>query len=160
MRCPFCKLDRDRVIDTRPSEDGHVTRRRRECLECGRRYTTHERLEDLPLRIVKKNGQRAPFNREKLLGGILRSLEKRPVSQQQAEALADEIERELLEKPEREVPSHEIGGMVMEKLRGVDKVAYVRFASVYREFKTVDEFLKEIKTISPRGEKKGSKGGK
>jgi len=155
MRCPYCKKDRDRVIDTRPSEDGHVTRRRRECLDCGRRYTTHERLEDLPLRIIKKNGQRAPFAREKLLSGIMKALEKRPVSMQQAESLVDAVESEVLEKPTREVSSSEVGEIGMRRLRDLDEVAYVRFASVYREFKEVDEFVREIRSISAKGGKHG-----
>lgn len=151
MRCPYCKEDRDKVIDTRPGEDGYVTRRRRECLECGRRYTTHERLEEMPLRVIKKNNQRVPFDRAKILGGILRSVEKRPVSQDTAEALVDQIESEILEHFEREVTTTEIGEMVMRKLREVDTVAYIRFASVYREFKEVGEFLREIDTIAKRG---------
>lgn len=151
MRCPYCKEDRDKVIDTRPGEDGYVTRRRRECLECGRRYTTHERLEEMPLRVIKKNNQRVPFDRGKILGGILRSVEKRPVSQETAEALVDQIESEILEHFEREVTTTEIGEMVMRKLRDVDTVAYIRFASVYREFKEVGEFLREIDTIAKRG---------
>ncbi len=161
MRCPFCKQDRDRVIDTRPSDDGHVTRRRRQCLECNRRYTTHERLEDLPLRVVKKNGRRTPFNREKLLAGVMRALEKRPVSMQQAEDLVDSVEIEILDRPEREVTSSEIGEILMRKLRALDPVAYVRFASVYREFKEVGEFVKEIRSISTKGGKNAtSKSGK
>ncbi len=147
MRCPYCKQDHDKVIDTRPSEDGHVTRRRRECLACGRRYTTHERLEEIPLKVIKKNSTRVPFDRARILSGIAKALEKRPVHPDQAESIADEIEREILEQHEREVTSTVIGEMVMEKLRRLDKVAYVRFASVYRDFKTVEEFRKEIDTI-------------
>ena len=153
MRCPYCKEDRDRVIDTRPSDDGHVTRRRRECLVCGRRYTTHERLEDLPLRVIKKDGERVPFDREKLVSGVNKALEKRPVSLQQVQDLVDKIESEILESAEREVTSQEIGEMLMRHLRDLDEVAYVRFASVYREFKAVDEFVEEVKTISGGGKR-------
>jgi len=151
MRCPFCKQDQDRVIDTRPSQNGHAIRRRRECLACKRRFTTHEKVEDLPLRVVKKNGQRVPFDREKIVSGVMKSLEKRPVSIQQAQEMVDQIESEVLERPEREIPSAEIGDMVMIRLRELDEVAYVRFASVYREFKAVDEFLREIDSISQGG---------
>lgn len=155
MRCPYCKQDKDRVIDTRPGDDGHVTRRRRECLACGKRYTTHERLEELPLRVIKKNGTRVPFSREKLLGGVMKALEKRPVSMQQAEDLVDAVESELLERPDREVATRVIGEILMRRLRNLDPVAYVRFASVYREFKEVDEFVREIREIAGKGGKHG-----
>lgn len=155
MRCPYCKKDQDRVVDTRGGDDGNVIRRRRECLECGRRFTTHERLEDLPLRVVKKNGVRVSFDRNKLLSGVLKALEKRPVSRERAEELVDAIESEALERFEREIPTREVGEIVMRRLRDVDEVAYVRFASVYREFKAVDEFLAEIKNISGQGGRDG-----
>lgn len=148
MRCPFCKKDEDRVIDTRPSEGGHVIRRRRECMACSRRYTTHERLEDLPLRVIKKDGQRVPFDRKKVLAGIERALQKRPFGPQDYEALADAVESEVLESTEREIPSQDIGAIVMRRLRDIDEVAYVRFASVYRDFKAVDEFVQEVETMS------------
>lgn len=151
MRCPYCKQDRDRVIDTRLGEDGYVTRRRRECLECGRRYTTHERLEEMPLRVIKKNNQRTAFDREKILKGIIRSVEKRPVSRETVETVVDQIERQILETHDREITTTKIGEIVMEKLRDLDMVAYIRFASVYREFKEVGEFLREIDTIAKRG---------
>ncbi|MBN2713723.1 MAG: transcriptional repressor NrdR [Planctomycetes bacterium] len=156
MRCPYCKQDKDRVIDTRPSDDGHITRRRRECLECGRRYTTHERLEELPLRVIKKNGQRVPFDRSNIVSGLMKSLEKRPVSMQQIQEIADSIESEVLESIDREIMSEDIGRMVMNRLRDVDEVAYVRFASVYREFKAVGDFVEEVKTISGKGGKRVS----
>ena len=149
MRCPFCKKDNDKVIDTRPSEDGAVIRRRRECLECARRYTTHERLEEMPVRVIKKNGRREPFIREKILAGVLRAVEKRPISLEKAEALVAEIEREIMDNSDREISTNKIGEMLMLKLRGLDDVAYVRFASVYREFQGLDEFIKEIQTIQP-----------
>jgi transcriptional repressor NrdR len=136
------------VVDTRPSEDGAVIRRRRECLACARRFTTHERLEEVPLRVVKKSGERAPFSRDQVLNGALKAIEKRPVPLDEIQSMVDDIERALLESGEREVPSKRIGEMVMARLRDLDEVAYVRFASVYREFKAVDEFVREIHTIS------------
>ena len=151
MRCPFCKKDNDKVIDTRPSEDGTVTRRRRECLECGKRYTTHERLEYSPLKVIKKDNSREPFNRDKILAGISRALRKRPVSSEQIEGIVDSIEREIAEAHEREVRSGEIGESIMRHLRATDKVAYVRFASVYRNFEEVGEFIDEIKTMERGG---------
>lgn len=151
MRCPFCKKDNDKVIDTRPSEDGTVTRRRRECLECGKRYTTHERLEYSPLKVIKKDNTREPFNRDKILAGISRALRKRPVATEQIEGLVDAIEREIAEAHEREVSSGEIGEAIMRHLRAIDKVAYVRFASVYRNFEEVGEFIDEIKTMERGG---------
>ncbi|MBN1256695.1 MAG: transcriptional repressor NrdR [Planctomycetes bacterium] len=158
MRCPFCHQDDDKVVDTRSSEDSAVIRRRRECLACNRRFTTHERLEEMPLRVIKKSGERVPFSREKLLAGIMRAMEKRPVAFATIEEMADSIERELLEMEEREVASSVIGEMVMSHLREIDAVAYVRFASVYREFKAVDEFVKEIDTIGKaRGKNKRHK---
>lgn len=152
MRCPFCKKDNDKVIDTRPGEDGTVTRRRRECLECGKRYTTHERLEYSPLKVIKKDNTREPFNRDKVLAGISRALRKRPVSTEQIENIVDAIEREISEQNEREVRSGEIGETIMKHLRATDKVAYVRFASVYREFEEVGEFINEIETMEQGGE--------
>lgn len=154
MRCPFCHQDQDKVVDTRPSEDGTVIRRRRQCVACDRRFTTHERLEELPLRIIKKNGERVPFSRDKVLAGVMRALEKRPVGIDQIHRMVDELERELLDRGDREVESAAIGESLMTRLRDLDEVAYVRFASVYREFKAVDEFVREIDTIE-RGKKRG-----
>lgn len=153
MKCPFCRQDSDKVVDTRPGEDGAVIRRRRECLACSRRYTTHERVEETPIRVVKKSGIREAFLREKLLAGIGRALEKRPVGVEQIEEAVSSIEREILDSGEREVAAARLGEMVMARLRALDEVAYVRFASVYRDFKAVEEFVKEIKTISPREHK-------
>lgn len=147
MRCPYCKQDNDRVTDTRSSEDGGVIRRRRECLSCNHRYTTHERPEDTPVRILKKNGVREPFNREKLLAGIMRALEKRPPGPEEAEAVVDAIERALLDRGSREIASSELGEMVMQRLRGLDAVAFVRFASVYRQFQAVDEFVRLVQDL-------------
>ncbi len=158
MRCPFCKSDNDRVIDTRPSDDGSAIRRRRECLKCGKRFTTHERLEEMPVRIIKKNGRREPFDRSKILTGIMRAVEKRSFSIEEVEKLVDTIEREILDMPEREISTRDVGELVMAKLRRVDEVAYVRFASVYREYRELEEFINEIRTFNPR--ENGRSGGK
>ncbi len=157
MRCPFCKKDNDKVIDTRPSEDGSAIRRRRECLGCGKRFTTHERLEEMPVRVIKKNGRREPFDRSKIHTGVLRAVEKRPFSIEDVEKLVDEMEREILDQSEREVSTRDIGELVMAKLRAVDEVAYVRFASVYREYSALEEFINEIRTFNPNGKTNGDK---
>jgi transcriptional repressor NrdR len=150
VRCPFCKADRDRVIDSRSAGDGFVIRRRRECLECERRYTTYEKIEETPLRVVKKDGTRVPFERRKILLGLMKACEKRPVSIDALEEITAQIEDTLHGKFDREVPTQEIGKLVMDALRGVDQVAYVRFASVYREFKDVSEFVDEVKPMLKR----------
>jgi transcriptional repressor NrdR len=147
MRCPYCKADNDRVIDSRASADGFAIRRRRVCADCARRYTTYERVESAPLRVVKKNGERVAFERGKILGGLLRACEKRPVSAEQLEAIADRVERQCLEAFDKEVPSKVVGNLIMQELRQLDQVAYVRFASVYREFKDVTQFLDELKPM-------------
>lgn len=144
MRCPFCAHDEDRVIDSRPSDEGSAIRRRRECIACGARFTTYEKIENLPLLVVKKDGTREHFDREKLINGILKSCEKRPVSTAQVEAIVNSIETANQNSLKREVTSHEIGEMVMEGLKKIDEVAYVRFASVYRQFKDVNSFLDEL----------------
>ncbi|HKB15387.1 MAG TPA: transcriptional regulator NrdR [Planctomycetota bacterium] len=150
MRCPFCKQDNDRVIDSRASNDGFAIRRRRECLECSRRYTTYERLEESPLRVVKKDGRREPFDRAKILAGVRRACEKRPLSEEKLEEIVARIERLCSEKFDREVPTSFIGDLVMQELRTLDQVAYVRFASVYREFKDVTQFLQELRPMLER----------
>ncbi len=150
MRCPFCKAVEDKVIDSRASNDQAVIRRRRECLECSRRYTTYERIEDVPFRVVKKDGTRVPFDRQKILNGMLRACEKRPVSVEQLEEVTSRIEARINEMFDTEVSSRFIGNLVMEELRQIDHIAYVRFASVYREFKDVSEFLSELKGILQR----------
>ncbi len=144
MRCPFCAHDEDRVIDSRPSDEGSAIRRRRECIACGARFTTYEKVENLPLLVVKKDGTREPFDREKLMSGILKSCEKRPVSTAQIEAMVNSIETSNQNSLKREMSSREIGEMVMEGLKQIDEVAYVRFASVYRQFKDVNSFLDEL----------------
>lgn len=153
MRCPFCIHPDSKVQDTRPADEGAVIRRRRECLGCGRRFTTYERVEVLPLVVVKKNGQREVFSRDKLLMGIIKSCEKRPVEVAQIEEMVQEIEKELYNTMEREVSSHVIGELVMERLRLLDEVAYVRFASVYREFKDVQSFLQELQELLQQNRK-------
>ena len=147
MKCPYCGYKEDKVIDSRASTENDSIRRRRECLKCQRRFTTYEHIEEIPLMVIKKNGQRQPFDRNKLIAGILKSCEKRPVSVSKIEHLVDSIERTLQRKHDKEVKSAQIGEMVVKKLHEVDEVAYVRFASVYREFKDVTEFMKELKYV-------------
>ena len=147
MNCPFCRVDNDKVIDSRACEDGFAIRRRRECLQCGRRYTTYERLEEAALKIIKKDGSRVPFDREKIRSGLEKACYKRPISDDAIERLISDIEASLYEQFEREVPSREIGEKVMESLRRIDHVAFVRFASVYREFKDVNDFVEELAPI-------------
>lgn len=147
MRCLRCKQDNDRVVDSRTSADGTVIRRRRECLECFLRYTTYERVEETPLRVIKKSGERVRFDRERILAGMIRACEKLPVSIEDLEAATARVEARCQEEYDREVDSSVIGTMVMEELRKLNHVAYVRFASVYREFKDVSQFLDELKPI-------------
>ena len=147
MKCPFCGHQEDKVVDSRASQDGVSIRRRRECLQCGKRFTTYEHLEEQPLMVIKKDGRREPFDRHKLLAGLVKTCEKRPVSMEALEGLIDELERELSQQFEREVPSREIGERVMKRLHSLDPVAYVRFASVYREFKDVEQFMRELKDL-------------
>ncbi|MBI5144086.1 MAG: transcriptional repressor NrdR [Candidatus Omnitrophica bacterium] len=145
MRCPYCGNRKDSVIDSRVSKNASSVRRRRECLKCKRRFTTYEYVERIPLMIIKKDGRREPFDREKLMGGILKACEKRPVSIERIERLVDDIERKLEKKYDQEVKSKDIGELVMNNLHELDEIAYVRFASVYRQFKDVNQFVKEIK---------------
>ena len=147
MRCPFCGHDEDRVIDSRPSEEGTAIRRRRECISCGNRFTTYEKVETLPLLVVKKDGTRQVFDRAKLFSGIMKACEKRPVSTSQIERLVDSIESSAQNSLKRELSSGEIGEMVMNGLKHIDEVAYVRFASVYRQFRDVNSFMKELNEI-------------
>ena len=144
MKCPFCGNLGDKVVDSRESKEGNSIRRRRECLGCGKRYTSREHIEEIEYRVIKKDGRPEPFNRQKLIGGLVRACEKRPVSVQQLEGIADRIESELQDRPEREIKTTDIGGFIMEELRRIDQVAYVRFASVYRQFRGVGEFKREI----------------
>ncbi len=147
MRCPFCGAEDTRVIDSRPAGEGAQVRRRRECTECGERFTTYERVELVLPRVVKRDGKREPFDEDKLRAGMLRALEKRPVATEQVEAAVERVKRRLRETGEREVSSRDIGEWVMEELRGLDQVAYVRFASVYRSFQDVNAFREEIERL-------------
>lgn len=147
MKCPYCGFLNDRVIDSRESEDGSHIRRRRECLRCEKRYTTYEEIEEKPLIVVKKDGRREKFTREKIFSGIQKACEKRPISTEQISKIVDEIEQELRQRFEKEVLSKDIGNLIVEKLRNLDEVAYVRFASVYRQFKDISEFKKEVEKI-------------
>lgn len=144
MKCPFCGHLRDKVVDSRESKEGNSIRRRRECLSCGKRYTSREHIEEIEYRVIKKDGRPETFQRQKLIGGLLRACEKRPVSVQQLEGIADRIESELQDRPDREMKTTEIGAQIMDELRRIDQVAYVRFASVYRQFRDVGEFKREI----------------
>ncbi len=155
MKCPHCGYSESKVLDSRPTDEGACIRRRRECLSCQTRFTTYERLETAPLVVVKKDGSRQAFDRTKLLGGIVRACEKRPVALSEMEKLVDEIEARLRSSMENEVSSGDIGEMVMEGLKGVDEVAYVRFASVYREFKDINTFMGELKTLLKEQENAG-----
>lgn len=148
MRCPYCGYLEDKVLDTRPTDEGSVIRRRRECLKCQKRFTTYEKIESVPLVVIKKNGTRESFDRQKLLNGMLKACQKRPVAMSQLEKLADDIEAGFQNSFEKEVTSVKIGEMVMQKLKDIDEVAYVRFASVYREFKDIHTFMEEINKIT------------
>jgi len=147
MKCPYCSHLGDKVVDSRESKEGEVIRRRRECLECGKRFTSYERIDEIPYMVVKKDGTREPFDRNKVLGGLRKACEKRPVSPAALEQVADEIEQMLQETPEREIGTAKIGEKVTERLRELDKVAYVRFASVYRQFEDVDQFMKVLNDL-------------
>ncbi|MGI6226206.1 MAG: transcriptional regulator NrdR [Peptococcales bacterium] len=147
MYCPFCGFLETKVLDTRSANDGNSIRRRRECIECAKRFTTYEKIEDLPMVVVKKDGKRQVYDANKILNGLIKACEKRPVSFSQLEKITDEIERELKNKMDREVSSSLIGELVMDRLKDLDEVSYVRFASVYREFKDITTFLKEIEGL-------------
>lgn len=158
MKCPFCTFPESKVIDSRAIEDNSAIRRRRECLSCGKRYTTFEKVEDIPILVVKKDDSRETFDKNKIIVGLIRACQKRPISRNQIEEMAASIERKISNRMLSEISSEEIGEMVMEKLRDVDEVAYVRFASVYRQFEDINTFLLEIKRLKesdwvPEGEK-------
>lgn len=154
MKCPFCNAADTKVIDSRPADDNASIRRRRQCETCGKRFTTYEKLETMPLMVIKKDNSREPYSRQKIEAGIIRSCHKRPVSSEQISALVDEIETALFNREEREIASSVIGEMVMDKLKDLDAVAYVRFASVYREFKDVSIFMSELSKLLEHQEKK------
>ena len=147
MRCPFCGYSESKVIYSRPADEGSSIRRRRECLSCSKRFTTYETVESLPMVVVKKDGSRQSFDRRKVLGGMIRACEKRPVPLAELERIASEIEQDLQNSMEREIKTETIGERVMERLRTVDQVAYVRFASVYRQFKDIDTFMAELNKL-------------
>lgn len=147
MTCPFCGHKEDRVIDSRESKEGDAIRRRRQCLKCERRFTTYERTDEVPYMVVKKDGRREKFDRQKVLSGLLKASEKRPVGMGKLAAIVDEIEAKLADTVDRELPTTEIGEILMERLQVIDKIAYVRFASVYRDFQDVEAFLNELRTL-------------
>ncbi len=147
MKCPFCGFIEDKVVDSRESKDGDSIRRRRECLQCSRRFTSYERIDEIPYMVVKKDGRREVFDRNKIMSGLLRACEKRPISANQLESIVDLVERNVQEIPEREISTSEVGKIIMERLKTLDKVAYVRFASVYLEFEDVSEFMTELKDL-------------
>ena len=147
MKCPFCNFSESKVVDSRPAEEGATIRRRRECLSCQKRFTTYEIMERLPLIVVKKDGNRQTFDKQKLLTGLLRACEKRPVSLSTLQAVTEEIEMELQNSLEREIKTSDIGEMVMHRLKSIDEVAYVRFASVYRQFKDINTFMEELNKL-------------
>jgi transcriptional repressor NrdR len=147
VKCPYCAHLGDKVVDSRESKEGEVIRRRRECLECGRRFTSYERIEEIPYMVIKKDGTRERFERQKLVAGLLKACEKRPVSVAAIDAVADRVESMLQERPEKEIPTADIGAFVMQELKHLDKVAFVRFDSVYRNFRDIDEFTNELNEL-------------
>jgi transcriptional repressor NrdR len=147
MKCPYCGHLGDKVVDSRESKEGEVIRRRRECLECSKRFTSYERIDEIPYMVIKKDGTRERFERQKLIAGLLKACEKRPVSIAAIEAVADKAEALLQERPDKEIATDEVGALVMDELKRLDKVAYVRFASVYRHFRDIGEFMSELKDL-------------
>ena len=147
MKCPFCGHLGDKVVDSREGKEGEVIRRRRECLDCGRRFTSYERIDEIPYMVVKKDGSRERFERQKVVAGMLKACEKRPVRVAELEAVADRVEAVLQDRPEKEISTEEVGTFVMQELKRLDKVAYVRFASVYRHFRDIGEFMTELKDL-------------
>ncbi|HZJ77021.1 MAG TPA: transcriptional regulator NrdR [Oscillospiraceae bacterium] len=147
MKCPFCSHNESKVVDSRPTDEGQAIRRRRECMTCTKRFTTYEKIDEIPLIVVKKNGNRESYNKSKILNGVIKACEKRPVSLQDIEELVDGIEKQLYNTMEREITTEFIGNLVIEKIKELDEIAYVRFASVYREFKDINTFMDEVKKI-------------
>ncbi|MDP2892586.1 MAG: transcriptional regulator NrdR [Bacillota bacterium] len=144
MKCKYCGEPESKVIDSRPTEEGNVIRRRRECISCGKRFTTYEKVETVPVLVVKKDGRRELFDSEKIMAGVIKACEKRPVTIKEVEALVDDVEKQVYNSLVQEISSHEIGEMVMQRLKALDEVAYVRFASVYRQFRDISTFMKEL----------------
>ena len=153
MKCPFCAHADDKVVDSRTIKEGGLIRRRRECLGCTRRFTTYERIEEIPLMVVKKDGRREAFDRSKIVIGILKACEKRPVGVEAIEDVVDRIEKDISNSVEKEVLAEKVGALIMEELKGLDEVAYVRFASVYKQFKDINEFMDALKTLYQEGKK-------
>jgi len=147
MKCPFCGFLEDKVVDSREAKDGDAIRRRRECLQCSRRFTSYERIDEIPYMVVKKDGKREIFERNKIMAGLLRACEKRPISSSQLESIVDSVEKNVQDSADRELPTSEMGKIIMHRLKELDKVAYVRFASVYLEFEDVSEFMTELKNL-------------
>lgn len=147
MKCPFCGSIESKVIDSRPTDEGTIIRRRRECIECAKRFTTYEKVESIPLRVIKKDKSREMFDSQKLLNGIMRACEKRPVTIEQLQNIVDDIENDIFSTLDKEISTKEIGQKVMEALKDIDEVSYVRFASVYRQFKDIDTFMKELNAL-------------
>lgn len=147
MKCPFCGFLEDKVVDSREAKDGDSIRRRRECMNCGRRFTSYERIDEIPYMVVKKDGRREIFDRNKIMAGLLRACEKRPISASQLESIVDGVEKQVQDTPDRELATNDIGKIIMKRLKQLDKVAYVRFASVYLEFEDVSEFMNELKYL-------------
>lgn len=154
MKCPYCGYKEDKVVDSRSTQEESAIRRRRECLKCGKRFTTYEYIEEVSSMVIKKDGRREPFDRKKILSGIIKACEKRPISMEQMEGIVTEVERAMQKKSDRETPSSKIGELVMERLKKLDEVAYVRFASVYRQFKDVGQFMSELKDILNKEKRK------
>jgi transcriptional repressor NrdR len=150
MKCPQCSFEEDKVVDSRTTKEGEAIRRRRECLKCGFRFTTYEYIERAPLMVVKKDGRREQYSREKLLGGLMRACEKRPVSREQLEKVIDDVETVMISRGKNEIKSEEIGNLVIDRLQAIDEVAYVRFASVYRQFKDINQFMSEVRALLDR----------
>jgi len=167
MKCPFCAFLEDKVVDSRESKDGDSIRRRRECLACGRRFTSYERIDEIPYMVVKKDGKRESFDRNKILSGLLRACEKRPISAAQLESITNDVEKAVQDTSDRELSTNDVGKIIMKRLKALDKVAYVRFASVYLEFEDVSEFMTELKylvrartkPVKPKRSKKSEKKG-
>ena len=156
MKCPFCNHEQDKVVDSRESKEGESIRRRRECLQCGKRFTTYERIDEIPYMVVKKDGRRERFDRQKVLNGLMRACEKRPVSIVKLEQIVNDAESYVIDSQERERTTSEIGELIMDRLKKLDKVAYVRFASVYRDFKDVREFMSELNDLVKSAEQGGA----
>lgn len=157
MKCPYCGFLDSKVVDSRPTDEGASIRRRRTCLKCGKRFTTYETVERMPIMLVKRDGTRQPYDRQKLLGGVLKACEKRPVAHERLERLVDDVEQMMFSTVEYEISTKDVGELVMEQLKDIDEVAYVRFASVYRQFKDINTFMEELNTLIHENQEKVDK---